>query len=89
MAVKKELLLTIDGQQIQGNDQETLLSQAEAQDIKIRSSCRSGLCGACKVKVTSGRVKQPQAPAITDQEREQGFALACCCIPETDVEITQ
>ncbi|CAM4381669.1 YcbX family protein [Vibrio agarivorans] len=83
----KSVTLIVDGVEIQGNNQEPLLNQAEAQGVKMRSSCRSGLCGACKVKVTSGEVKQPNAPAITEHEKEQGYALACCCVPETDIEI--
>ncbi|MDR9830068.1 YcbX family protein [Vibrio sp. FNV 38] len=79
--------LCIDGVTIVGNDKDTLLNQAESQGIKMRSSCRSGLCGACKVKVTSGRVKQPDAPAITDKEKDDGYALACCCVPESSITV--
>ncbi|QIA65309.1 MOSC domain-containing protein [Vibrio astriarenae] len=82
-----QLTIVIDGVEIEGNNRDPLLNQAEAQGVKMRSSCRSGLCGACKVKVTEGQVKQPDAPAITDDEKVQGFALACCCVPETNISV--
>ncbi|KJY84697.1 flavodoxin [Vibrio galatheae] len=83
----KELNLSVNGYVFKGNNQKTLLEQAEDAGVPIANSCRAGLCGACKVNVESGQVHQPDVPALQDHERNMGIALACCCIPETDVEV--
>ena len=69
------------------NNQKPLLEQAEDAGIPIAHSCRAGLCGACKVTVESGKVHQPDVPGLLDHEMNMGVALACCCVPETDIEV--
>jgi ferredoxin len=83
----KELTLSVNGHVFVGNNQKTLLEQAEDAGAPIANSCRAGLCGACKVTVESGKVHQPDVPALQDHERHMGVALACCCVPETDIEV--
>jgi uncharacterized protein YcbX/ferredoxin-NADP reductase len=82
------LSLTINGQTIAGNNQQTLLEQAEDQGVSISNSCRAGLCGACRVNVSQGQYSHPDVPALSDEDRSRGVALACCCIPESDIEVT-
>ncbi|MBF9003184.1 hybrid-cluster NAD(P)-dependent oxidoreductase [Vibrio nitrifigilis] len=82
-----EISLEVNGTVFKGNNQDTLLEQAEKEGVAIAHSCRAGFCGACRVKVKSGDVSQPDVPALTAKEREQGFALACCCIPKTNITI--
>lgn len=84
---KKSVEFSIDGQLFQGNNQATLLEQAETAGIKMDYSCRAGFCGACKVTVKSGEVEQPEVPALSSQERAEGKVLACCCVPRSDLEI--
>ncbi|HDV0902821.1 TPA: hybrid-cluster NAD(P)-dependent oxidoreductase [Vibrio fluvialis] len=83
----KTLQLSVNGNVFEGNNQTTLLEQAEAAGIAIASSCRAGFCGSCKVTVESGLVHQPDVPALQEHERNMGVVLACCCIPETDIEV--
>lgn len=83
----KTLQLSVNGNLFEGNNQSTLLEQAEAAGVPIANSCRAGFCGACKVKVESGKVHQPDVPALQEHERNMGMALACCCVPETDIEV--
>ncbi|WP_318495207.1 hybrid-cluster NAD(P)-dependent oxidoreductase [Photobacterium leiognathi] len=84
---KKAVELSIDGQVFQGNNQATLLEQAENAGIAMDYSCRAGFCGACKVTLVSGDVEQPDVPALSQQDREQGKVLACCCVPKNDLTI--
>ncbi|MHA2936807.1 YcbX family protein [Vibrio sp. RC27] len=81
------LNLKFNGVSILGNNQFTLLEQSERNGVPIASSCRAGLCGACRVKVTKGEVEQQDAPALAHIDTEAGMVLACCCVPLTDVEI--
>ncbi len=83
----KALQISIDGNVFEGDNQKTLLEQAEDAGMSIAHSCRAGFCGACKVTVESGLVHQPDVPAIQESEIAEGKVLACCSVPRTDVEI--
>ncbi|MGY3571309.1 MOSC N-terminal beta barrel domain-containing protein [Vibrio paucivorans] len=83
----KSVQLSVNGTVFEGNNQETLLEQAEKAGVAITHTCRAGLCGACKVTVESGKVHQPDVPALQDDEKHMGVALACCCVPQTDIEV--
>jgi len=83
----KTLQLSVNGHLFEGHNQATLLDQAEAAGVAIANSCRAGFCGSCKVRVESGQVHQPDVPALQEHERNMGMALACCCVPETDLEV--
>ncbi|MCG3733026.1 hybrid-cluster NAD(P)-dependent oxidoreductase [Vibrio cincinnatiensis] len=83
----KTVQISLDGKVFRGNNQSSLLEQAEAAGVPIASSCRAGFCGACKVTVASGKVSQPELPALLEEERHLGKVLACSCIPETDIEV--
>lgn len=87
-AVFKSVEIDIHGERFTADNQHTLLEQAENHGVRIPNSCRAGFCGACKVKVKQGQVHQPEVPALTEQERREGKALACCCVPLTDVEVS-
>ncbi len=87
MKENKSLQLSVNGNIFEGDNQSTLLEQAEAAGVPIAHSCRAGFCGACKVKVESGKVHQPDVPALQEHERNMGVVLACCCVPETDIEV--
>lgn len=87
-SVKKQALtLNINDHIFSGNNQQTLLEQAETAGLVLNYSCRAGFCGACKVTLTSGQVEQPNVPALSLQERQQGKILACCCVPKTDLQV--
>lgn len=83
----QSVTISVDGNLFQGDNQKTLLEQAEDAGLTIANSCRAGFCGACKVTLESGEVEQPDVPALLPGEKEEGKVLACCCIPKTDVEV--
>lgn len=72
-----------------GNNQQSILTQAERQGINLPWSCRAGICGSCKQQLVSGAVDQPEAPALSAEERAAGMILSCCCVPLSDVELTE
>ncbi len=84
---KKTINVSVNGHVFIGNNQQPLLEQAEAAGFMLENSCRAGLCGACKVILTSGEVHQPDAPALSPADKESGVVLACCCIPITDISV--
>lgn len=60
------------------NAETTLLDALEANQVSIRSQCRSGICGSCRIKVVSGSCKRAPDFSLSAEERESGYALACC-----------
>jgi ferredoxin-NADP reductase/MOSC domain-containing protein YiiM len=60
----------------------SLLEFAEACDVPVRWSCRSGVCHTCETAVISGTVRY--APAPVDDPAD-GSALICCSQPGDDL----
>lgn len=58
-----------------------------APGVFIDSACRSGTCGTCMVKVASGRVRMGTDEALTAEERQAGYVLACQATPGGHVEV--
>lgn len=67
-----------------------LLEVAEQVGVPIDSSCWSGRCGTCKVKVCGKveyRKEQPSTAALNEQEQTSGYVLACIAYPVGSVEV--
>jgi ferredoxin-NADP reductase len=63
---------------------ETLLELAEACDVPVRWSCRSGVCHNCESGVVSGSIAYDPEPLDPPSD---GNVLICCARPMTDVVI--
>jgi len=60
----------------------SLLDFAEACDVPVRWSCRTGVCHTCETNVLSGTLSY--APDPVDEPAE-GSALICCSQPDGDL----
>ncbi len=71
------------------NEDETILEAALRDNRIFPYGCRSGVCGACKSNLISGRVDYGDHEdfALSDVEKEQGKVLLCQAIPLEDVVI--
>ncbi|NJR65566.1 MAG: FHA domain-containing protein [Leptolyngbyaceae cyanobacterium CRU_2_3] len=70
------------GKDVPADGNSSVLELAEQEGISIRSACRVGACGACKVLVRQGQVEysgQPMALSAADQEA--GYILSCIARP--------
>lgn len=56
---------------------ESILEAAERQGLPLEHSCRSGVCGACKVKKVRGTVHMDEQQALSPEEIEAGYVLTC------------
>lgn len=72
------------GEVVWGGLSANLLEFAEEQDLSPAYGCRSGSCGACKVKLVEGEVFYPAEP---EHQPEEGHLLLCCSQPKGDVSI--
>ena len=51
------------------------------------NACRSGICGSCRVKLLSGHVDMAVLDALTEQEKANGYILACQAKIRADVTV--
>ncbi|HXS64670.1 MAG TPA: MOSC and FAD-binding oxidoreductase domain-containing protein [Streptosporangiaceae bacterium] len=60
----------------------SLLELAEACDVPVRWSCRTGVCHTCETPLLSGAVRYSPEPV---DEPGAGSTLICCAAPSRDV----
>ena len=70
-------------EQTWSKDDGSLLEFAEAHGLNPEYGCRSGQCGACKVKLMQGKVSIQQTIS-TDLQQDE--ILLCCSVPAADLE---
>jgi ferredoxin-NADP reductase/MOSC domain-containing protein YiiM/ferredoxin len=62
----------------------SLLAAAEACDVEVRWSCRTGVCHRCESALLDGKVNYSPAPLDPPAE---GNVLICCAAPQTAVQL--
>ncbi|WP_157115255.1 hybrid-cluster NAD(P)-dependent oxidoreductase [Paracoccus contaminans] len=67
--------------------EQTVLSCAKREGIRIPSSCANGICGTCKSKLVSGSVDMKHEGGIRQREIDAGMFLPCCSRPLSDLVI--
>jgi ferredoxin-NADP reductase/NAD-dependent dihydropyrimidine dehydrogenase PreA subunit len=65
----------------------TILDAADMAGVYIDNACRSGTCASCRVKLVSGRVTMAVEDALTDQDRAEGYILACQAKIQGNIEV--
>jgi ferredoxin-NADP reductase len=76
------------GKEVAADGSASILELAEQAGVKIRSSCKQGVCGACKKRKLSGEIKYESEPDGLDQsEQDAGYILACIAAPVGQVAI--
>ena len=75
------------GREFEAADLEYVLDAAERAGVNLPYSCRDGICGTCKARLSAGLVDHGSyaASALSEQEREQGYFLMCCSTAQTDL----
>ena len=58
--------------------------------LGLRSGCRSGGCGICRVRIESGEVRTGRMSQahVDDVDRARGLVLACKAFPLSDPTLT-
>ncbi|MFX3624296.1 MAG: 2Fe-2S iron-sulfur cluster-binding protein [Ectobacillus sp.] len=67
----------------------SLIDACKTQFVKIPYGCCRGGCGMCKVKVVEGEYTMGPVSkgALTEEERQQGYVLACKTNPSSNLVI--
>jgi ferredoxin-NADP reductase len=71
-------------QMIEVDASTTILEAAEQAGLTLPWECRSGICGQCKVRCATGRVRMDSRDALSRGEEASGYILACQSHPITE-----
>ena len=66
---------------------QTVLAAAEAAGVALPSSCCSGVCTTCAALITEGTVLQADAMGVKLELQQQGYALLCVSLPQSDLRL--
>lgn len=68
---------------------ESILAASQNSGLTLANNCQRGECGTCKVKIKKGKIKLApfMLSALSMQEIEADYTLACRSTPLEDVEI--
>ena len=66
---------------------ETVHAAAAKLGLHIPKACGMGICGTCRVPLSSGQVEMEHNGGITDEDIAEGYILSCCSMPTGDVVV--
>jgi ferredoxin-NADP reductase len=61
----------------------TLLESCEAAGVAMPAVCRAGVCGTCRTRLASGKVRC-ESETLDESDRAAGYILPCVSWPEED-----
>jgi uncharacterized 2Fe-2S/4Fe-4S cluster protein (DUF4445 family) len=88
MTKKCEIKFAPGGKSVVVNPGTSLLDAAAAAGLSINSVCGgSGVCGRCRMLVTSGQVSGGDSALLSAAERDAGMVLACQAVVKSDLTV--
>lgn len=81
--------IIFDGQHIELNDGQSVLSALLEREYDIPNSCQSGVCQSCIMQAVDGNVPVSAQVGLKDTFKDQGYFLACSCQPKTPLQVVK
>lgn len=72
---------TRQNREIQVKPGQTLLDAALRSGVPLEYGCQVGGCGHCRIRITAGDVTMDEPNCLSDEERAEGYRLACVSYP--------
>ncbi|MEM8615241.1 MAG: 2Fe-2S iron-sulfur cluster-binding protein [Cyanobacteria bacterium P01_H01_bin.105] len=69
------------------DEQETILTAAQAQGLDLPTSCSAGVCTTCAALIVEGSVSQEDGMGVSQELQDQGYALLCVAYPTSDIKL--
>jgi propane monooxygenase reductase subunit len=87
--VSPRVLFEPIGEEIDCDEEETVLDAAFRQGYNLVYGCREGQCSACKSYLLEGEValKPYSTFALSDSEESSGYTLLCRAMPDSDLVV--
>ncbi len=76
-----------NGSTFKYSGKKNLLDFLEDEGQNVPFACRSGVCGACKLKKVSGKVQSLTESGLTKDEQKNDYFLSCVSWPEENLEL--
>ncbi len=84
---ERQFNITVNGKTIHYDGKQSLLDFLLDNGIKAYYSCKTGVCGTCKCKMTSGKVEMLSNSGLTSEEEKNGEILPCVSFPQSNLAI--
>ena len=79
-----DLRIHFEGEEYHYLGKDFLLDFLEENGRQIPFACRSGVCGACKLKKLSGKVNSLTEDGLNPEEKKDDYILSCVSKPLED-----
>ncbi len=80
--------LTFAAQVYESHENESVLECLTRQGVTVSHSCKSGVCQSCMMRAVRGAPPAEAQKGLRESQQEQGYFLACSCVPQVDMEVT-
>lgn len=87
--MKHRVFVLETGSAFEAAGDESLLDAATRQGVRLPHECTFGGCGTCRIRLVQGSVAYEEMPmALSEEEAQAGFALACQARACSDLSIS-
>ncbi|MBB3191234.1 hybrid-cluster NAD(P)-dependent oxidoreductase [Halomonas cerina] len=78
---------SVTGKSVRIQPGETVHTAAAKLGLHIPKACGMGICGTCRVPLSTGEVEMDHNGGITEEDIAEGYILSCCSMPKGDVVV--
>ena len=86
-AGERSVRIAFSGNVFDATPSETILEALLRRNVDVPHSCRKGMCLTCMMRVTQGEAPASAQDGLSETLRDQGYFLACQCVPAADMTI--